>query len=104
MVLPGNGAVDILTDKEYLAGNYKDRRVVLFGNLNTNSAYKSLLNDCPIVIGRGKISAGNRSWQGDDLSGYFIWPIRGSANTSVAVIAGTGIKGMQAANANQYFA
>ena len=56
------------------------------------------------MIERGKITAGNKTWQGDDLATYFVWPIKGSANASVAVIAGSGIKGMQAANANQYFA
>ena len=48
--------------------------------------------------------AGNEIWEGDDLGAYFTWPIKGSAFNSVGVIAGTGLKGMLAANANQYFA
>ena len=100
----GNGAVEIISDKAFDLKKYADRGVILFGNANTNSAYKTLLSGCPITIERGKITAGNKSWTGDDLATYFVWPIKGSANASVGVIGGTGVKGMQAANANQYFA
>jgi len=100
----GNGAVDIISDKEFTLANYKDRGVILYGNKNTNTAWKILLNDCPIQIERNRVSAGNKVWQGDDLSAYFVWPIRNSNNGSVGVISGSGIKGMNAANANQYFA
>ncbi|RYY21737.1 MAG: alpha/beta hydrolase [Chitinophagaceae bacterium] len=100
----GNGAVDIISDKAFDLKKYAGRGVIIFGNATTNSAYKTLLADCPINVQRGKITAGNKSWQGDDLAAYFVWPIKGSTYTSVAVIAGTGVKGMNAANANQYFA
>ena len=52
---------------------------------------------------RGKITAGKNTWTGDDLAAYFVWP-QADANTSVGVVTGTGIKGMNAATANQYFA
>jgi predicted esterase len=100
----GNGAVDIISDQQYSQAAYANRGVILFGNLNTNSAYKLLLADCPIIVGNGKITAGSKSWQGDDLATYFVWPIKGSPNASVAVVGGTGLKGMLATNANQYFA
>jgi hypothetical protein len=100
----GNGAVDIVPDKEYSLNKYANRGVVLYGNAATNAAWKSLLADCPIQVTRNKISAGNRSFEGDDLGAYFVWPIRHSSMASVAVISGTGIKGMHAADANQYFA
>jgi hypothetical protein len=100
----GNGAVDIIADKEYSPAKYKDRGVILFGNKNTNAAWKILLNDCPIQVERNKIVAGNKQWSGDDLAAYFVWPLSHSALASVGVISGSGIKGMNAANANQYFA
>jgi hypothetical protein len=100
----GNGAVDIIADKDYAVDKYKDRGVILFGNKNTNSAWSILLSDCPIQVERNKITAGAKSWQGDDLAAYLVWPIRHSAIASVAVIGGSGVKGMQAASANQYFA
>jgi len=100
----GNGAVDVIADKEFSLEKYKDRGLIIFGNKSTNSAWNAVLKDCPIQVERNKIAAGNKSWQGDDLAAYFVWPIKSSSVASVAVITGTGVRGMQAANANQYFA
>ena len=100
----GNGAVDIIADKDFSLTKYKDRGVILFGNKNTNSAWNELLNDCPIQVERNKITAGSNTWQSDKLGAYFTWPIANSNIASVSVITGSGLQGMKAANANQYFA
>jgi hypothetical protein len=100
----GNGAIDLVADKDFSLAKYKDRGVILYGNKNTNRAYSSLLSDCPIQVERNKITASGKVWQGDDLSAYFIWPLKNSEKASVAVISGSGVKGMNGANANQYFA
>ncbi len=100
----GNGAVDIIADKDYSLTEYKDRGVVLFGNRSTNRAWNILLQDCPIQVDRNGVDAGRESFSGDDLGAYFVWPVPGSTQASVAVISGTGLKGMHAASANQYFA
>lgn len=100
----GNGAVDIVSDKEFLPASYKDRGVIIFGNKQTNTAWNKLLNDCPVQVTRNGITAGSNSWTGDDLSAYFVWPLKNSAIASVGVVSGSGLKGMRAANANQYFA
>ena len=47
---------------------------------------------------------GDQSWAGEDLAAYFTRPIANDPGNSVAVICGTGVKGMKAADANQYFA
>jgi hypothetical protein len=100
----GNGAIDIISDKEFSLTKYKDRGVILYGNNNTNAACKVLLSDCPIQVERNKITAGSRQWTGDDLAAYFVWPIKSSSTASIGVVSGSGLKGMNAANANQYFA
>jgi poly(3-hydroxybutyrate) depolymerase len=100
----GNGAVDIIADKEYSPEKYMGRNVIIYGNATTNSAYNVLLKDCPVKIERNKVRVGNEIWEGDDLATYFVWPLKGSAINSVGVVAGTGLKGMAASNANQYFA
>lgn len=99
----GNGAVDIVADKDYAPERYQGRSVILYGNASTNSAWALLLKDCPIQVKRNELKAGDKVYTGDDLAAYFIRPLP-DGRTSVAVITGTGIKGMQAANANQYFA
>jgi hypothetical protein len=100
----GNGSVDIIADAAYSSEKYAGRNVIIYGNAATNSVYDLLLNNCPVRIGRNIITAGSRSFKGDDLGVYFVWPMKNAANTSVGVIAGTGLKGMFAVNANQYFA
>ncbi|MGF7218039.1 poly(3-hydroxybutyrate) depolymerase [Spirosoma lacussanchae] len=100
----GNGSVDIIPDTDFSLITHANRGVVLFGNANSNAAWPLLLADSPIQVQRNRIQVGDKQWQGDDLATYFVWPIRGSATTSVAVVSGTGLKGMKAALANQYFA
>jgi poly(3-hydroxybutyrate) depolymerase len=100
----GNGALDIIADKAYSRDRYAGRNVVLIGNSATNSAWKTLLGDCPVQVGKNSVSAGSKKWTGDDLGAYFVWPIRGTAANTVSVISGSGLQGMKAANANQYFA
>ncbi|MGH2647149.1 MAG: alpha/beta hydrolase-fold protein, partial [Ginsengibacter sp.] len=100
----GNGAVDIIPDKEYSSEKYPGRNVIIYGNAYSNSAWKILLADCPITVTRNGIKAGEQSFTGDDLAAYFVWPMKNSPENSVGVIAGSGINGMNAANGNQYFA
>jgi poly(3-hydroxybutyrate) depolymerase len=100
----GNGAVDIISDKEFNLKKYADRGVVLYGNATTNKAWSSLLATCPIQVRRGEVVVGNERHSGDDLGAYFVWPRPDSPTASVAVITGTGLSGMKAADANQYFA
>lgn len=100
----GNGAVDIIADKDFFLAKYKDRGIILFGNKSSNAAWKELLSDCPIQVERNKITAGNRIWKGENLGAYFTWPLRNSSVASVSVISGSGLSGMKAANAAQYFA
>jgi hypothetical protein len=47
---------------------------------------------------------GKKQFTGENLGAYFMWPRSDSKFASVAVITGTGLQGMNAANANQYFA
>jgi hypothetical protein len=100
----GNGAVDIIPDKAFSLEKYKDRGVIIYGNKSTNAAWPALLKDCPIQVENNKITAAGKTWTGDDLGAYFVWPIHSSVNASVAVIGGSGLKGMNAVTANQYFA
>jgi len=100
----GNGAVDLIADKDFNPSAFKDRGVIIYGNSSNNLAWKKLLSNCPVQVSREKIIVGTREFKGDNLSAYFTWPRQDSKFVSIAVISGTGKSGMQAANANQYFA
>jgi pimeloyl-ACP methyl ester carboxylesterase len=98
----GNGSVEVNEDGGFDPVKYKDRSVVLFGNSETNSAWKLLLKDSPIQVEDGKIKAGGKTLKGKDLACFFIRPRSDSKFASVAAVSGTGIKGMQIANLAQF--
>lgn len=100
----GNGSVDIMPDKDFDPKKYPDRGIILYGNATTNSAYTQLLDDCPILLKRGMLTMGDKSFTGNDIAAFFVWPRQDSDNASVAVIGGTGVPGMMVTEANQYFA
>lgn len=100
----GNGSFEIIPDHEFKAENYLHHNIILVGNAKTNKAWANLLMDCPIVVDAAGVKVGTEYYKGDDLGGYFTWKKPGSDIHTVGVITGTGIKGMQAAMANQYFA
>ncbi len=100
----GNGAVELVPDSEFDSEKFKDRGVILYGNATNNLAWNKLLANCPVRVSAGKIVVGSHEFVGSDLATYFTWPRADSKVASVAVVAGTGKVGMQATNANQYFA
>lgn len=100
----GNGAVDIVADHAFDPVRYRDRNVILFGNQTTNRAWSKLLTKCPIQVTRGLLTIGSERYAGDGVGAYFIWPRSDSPTASVGVVTGTGVPGMKAAYANQYFA
>ncbi|MDQ2655872.1 MAG: prolyl oligopeptidase family serine peptidase [Bacteroidota bacterium] len=99
-----NGAVEIIPDKDFEPGKYPDRGVILYGNASNNSAWNKLLANCPIQVTRDRITLGSRTFRGDDLATYFVWPRADSKTASVGVVAGTGTPGLFATESNQYFA
>ncbi len=100
----GNGSIDVIADKDFDPKKYTDRGVVLYGNASNNAAWGKLLNDCPIQVKNGEISLGSKSFTGEDLGAYFVWPRPDSEIASVSVISGSGLSGMKSTEPNQYFA
>ena len=86
-----------------LTSRVSNIRQAVSGNANTNIAWKVLLSDCPIQVANNKIEAGKLSWAGDSLAAYFVWPQK-DPHLLTGVITATGMAGMKAAYANQYFA
>ena len=52
----------------------------------------------------GEVALGAKTFKGEDLGAYFVWPRPDSEIASVSVISGTGLTGMKSTEANQYFA
>ncbi|WP_206670822.1 hypothetical protein [Cyclobacterium xiamenense] len=100
----GNGAVDIVSDREFELNKYADRGIIIYGNADTNRAWKPLLGHSPIQVTRNAVTMGSEMLSKDDLGTYFMVPRKDNNKLGVAVVSGTGLKGLHTANANQYFA
>jgi len=99
----GNASIEVIADKDFNAAAFKDRNVVIYGNASNNSAWKHVLQNAPLEVRKGEIRFGKEIFKGDDLGAYFIYPRFGSETASVGVVAGTGLRGMKATFANNYF-
>jgi dienelactone hydrolase len=99
----GNSSLEIIRDSAFDPERFADRTVVLYGNADTNSAWSSLLAQSPVQVRRGRVQVGSRSFEGDDLSAYFIRPRADSKVASVVAVAGTGPAGMRSSYFVSFF-
>jgi len=99
----GNGSIDVVADTAFDANRDRDRNVILYGNSDTNAAWKPLLSDSPVQVSRTHIAAGAQNLTGDDLACLFIRPRPGSARASVGVVSGSGLTGMRLTDRLPYF-
>jgi hypothetical protein len=93
MLYRGNGSVDVVTDRDYSPRRYRGRNVILYGNADTNEAWKTLLKGCPVQVHEGAAIAG-KTVQSAKVGGLLVYPIRGSS-ALVAAVTGSGIDGMR---------
>ncbi len=94
----GNASVEFIADTQFDAAATKDRTVVLYGNADNNSAWKTLLGSSPIQVRDGSMTVGERTFNGSDLGAMFIQPRPDSDVASVIAISGTGDIGMRTSN------
>lgn len=99
----GNGSIDIIPDTDFSPEKYKDRNILLYGNAHNNLAWNKLLSECPVQVNNNSIHFGNKTFQGDDLGTFFVYPRNDSKIASIGVVAATGQKGMKALYPNDYF-
>ena len=99
----GNGSIEVISDREFSPEKYKDRNVIIYGNSNTNRAWRSLLSNAPVQVSSNGISFGDMYIESERLGTYFVYPRPDSDIASVGVVAGTGIQGMKATYPNDYF-
>ncbi|MCB9207660.1 MAG: hypothetical protein H6611_10210, partial [Ignavibacteriales bacterium] len=91
----GNGSFEIISDKEFNPERYSKNNILLYGNIEQNNGYKTLLKNSPIIIDDNKIEIENKKIEGDNLACYFVYPKHGNNNNLIGVIAGTGNYGMK---------
>lgn len=99
----GNGSVDVISDREFNAGRTKNRNVILYGNADTNKAWRDLLKDSPIQVRRGGVNIGGKEYAGNNLACLFLRPRAGTPDGLVGVVTGTGPEGMRLTDRLPYF-
>jgi dienelactone hydrolase len=99
----GNGTLEIVPDDEFNPTAEPDRSVILYGNADTNAAWKTLFADAPLQIARGVAEIGARRIEGDDLAVLACYPRPGSERALVGVVSGTGLAGLRLTERLPYF-
>lgn len=104
----GNGSTRVVSDQEFLAhadpewifglelGSFVPN-VVLYGNADTNAAWKAVFGDAaPVAAKRGELRAAGRTWTGDDLGAVFVAPrrdLKGRVIALAGAFADSGVRG-----------
>jgi dienelactone hydrolase len=102
----GNGRAVVATDADVLGdpATFAGRNLVLYGNADTNGAWTAALPEgCPLSVRRDRVTAGSRTYEGDDLAALFVYPRRGEPASRVGVVAGTGLPGLRLTVATAVF-
>jgi poly(3-hydroxybutyrate) depolymerase len=90
----GNGSVDIVLDSQYKPDT--QRNAILYGNADTNSAWKALLGSCPIQVTREKVTVGKVTVEGNGLAAMFVYPHKAHGKwILIGAISGTQIEGLR---------
>ncbi len=95
----GNGRYETWTDTALASKTIDpDRNRILYGNADTNAAWTSSLPaDCPVVVEDGRVTIGDRVWEGDDLACLFTYPLAGSDTAVVGAFGFSGDEGARVA-------
>jgi hypothetical protein len=88
----GNGSPEVVSDAEFLNGDFKGRNVAVYGNRDCNLAWQRLIGRSELTVSRSDIRMGDKRLIGDSYATLFVSP---SANRLVAAIGGTGLSGMR---------
>ena len=98
----GNGSFDIVPDTDFDPAAEPDRNVVLYGNRRTNSAWDSLLADCPVQVDSTHVTVDECRIDGD-LACLLIRPRPKSDVACVGVVGGTSLTGMRLTDRLPFF-
>lgn len=98
----GNGSIEVIRDMDFDPSADPDRNVILYGNAETNAAWRALLGDNPVQVRPGEILIGKKKLSGDDLGVLLIRPRPGSDTACVGIVGGTGISGMRLTDRRPY--
>lgn len=98
----GNGAIDVVSDRDFKKGSFKGRNVIVLGNATINSAWDQVLAHAPIKVNRGALIGAGASRIGSYAS-LFIYYRKDDHSSLVGAIAGTDLASMRLSDRLPYF-
>ncbi|MHC4956072.1 MAG: carboxylesterase family protein [Planctomycetota bacterium] len=99
-----NGDCTVVSDSQFRFGNYAGRNVILYGNADTNRAWKSVVpEECPVEVRKGAVRVGRQRFEGDDLSAFVVYPRRADNRALVGIVGFSGKRGARAGAAVSIF-
>lgn len=93
----GNGSVPLYTDDQKLP---TDRNLIIYGNSDTFSQWKRLLERSPLQVSRTAVTLDGKTFSGGDIAALWLYP---HGSQMIGVIAPTGMKGARYLHRIPYF-
>jgi hypothetical protein len=85
-----NGDANLMSDAQFLKGDFENCNVIVYGNADTNRAWGAVFDDdCPIQAKRGVMTVNGAKHEGV-VAAAFVRPRRGSDVALAAAFADTG--------------
>jgi len=97
------GSFEVIPDTRFDEPSTRDRNVVLYGNVDTNAAWPTLLSTSPVQARRSSVEVGMRHETGEGLALLMVRPRSRNAESLVGAVGGTNLAGMQITNRLRYF-
>lgn len=106
----GNATLPIISDVEYLKrwetaskqATLNTHTPILYGNADTNAAWKIHLQHAPIQVTRSELKAGGTTITSSQIGGVFVYH-RNAGRGIIAAVTGTGITGMRLTQPMRFF-
>jgi len=98
----GNGALKVISDREFLANRHSYGNAIVYGNKDTNAAWAALFAGSPLQVSRGKAELGGKTQSGNNVAALFCW--RQPGHNLNAAISATGMVGFRSLERAPYFA
>jgi predicted esterase len=99
----GNGAATVLPDQDFESETHQECNVILYGNADTNRAWKRVVASDTFDVSRGALRLGKRQLQSEHLACLIVYPRTGTDRSLVGIVGGTGIEGMRTTDRLPYF-
>ena len=95
----GNGDAEIVADAAFLALDTKLRNVILYGNADTNAAWKRVVpGTFQVKVARGAAACGDMEWEGDGLGVLAVGPRADAPGQLFAMLGASDVAGERVAS------